>query len=118
MCVFYLFCIASYNLLACENIDPFKFLLQIVETMSYTDNVASFLGSLGSFYDHVPAEDLELLVGPVIERLRSQPGSPLGGSPFEILANAELKKNLKPTRVSGISFTKQFLSVECTFNTK
>jgi len=50
--------------------------------MSYTDNVANFLGSLGSFYDAVPVEDLELLVGNVIERVRSQPGSPLRNSPL------------------------------------
>jgi hypothetical protein len=55
---------------------------QIVETMSYTDNVATFLCSLGSFYDSVPVEDLELLVGNVIERIRSQPGSPLSASPL------------------------------------
>ncbi|XP_063237531.1 acyl-CoA-binding domain-containing protein 4 isoform X2 [Bacillus rossius redtenbacheri] len=52
-------------------------LKKIVETMSYTDNVADFLGSLGSFYDHVPMQDLELLIGNVIERVRSQPGSPV-----------------------------------------
>lgn len=57
-------------------------LKKIVETMSYTDNVANFLGSLDSFYESVPSEDLELLVGPVIERMRSQPGSPLSGSPL------------------------------------
>ncbi|XP_046613189.1 acyl-CoA-binding domain-containing protein 5 [Neodiprion virginianus] len=57
-------------------------LKKIVETMSYTDNVANFLGSLDSFYDSVPAEDLEMLVGPVLERMRSQPGSPLSGSPI------------------------------------
>lgn len=57
-------------------------LTKIVETMSYTDNVATFLGSLDSFYESVPAEDLELLVGPVLERIRSQPGSPLSGSPL------------------------------------
>ncbi|XP_020297533.1 acyl-CoA-binding domain-containing protein 5A [Pseudomyrmex gracilis] len=57
-------------------------LKRIVETMSYTDNVATFLGSLDSFYESVPTEDLELLVGPVLERMRSQPGSPLSGSPF------------------------------------
>lgn len=50
--------------------------------MSYTDSVANFVGSLEAFYESVPAEDLELLVGPVLERLRSQPGSPLSGSPI------------------------------------
>ncbi|XP_053988789.1 acyl-CoA-binding domain-containing protein 5 [Hylaeus volcanicus] len=57
-------------------------LKKIVETMSYTDKVATFLGSLDTFYESVPAEDLELLVGPVLERIRSQPGSPLSGSPL------------------------------------
>nr|XP_033336663.1 uncharacterized protein LOC117226448 [Megalopta genalis] len=50
--------------------------------MSYTDKVANFLGSLDTFYESVPQEDLELLVGPVLERMRSQPGSPLSGSPL------------------------------------
>ncbi|PNF29158.1 hypothetical protein B7P43_G11862 [Cryptotermes secundus] len=71
-------------------------LKKIVETMSYTDNVANFLGSLGSFYDAVPVEDLELLVGNVLERVRSQPGSPLSGSP---LASREAS----PHRVSTTS---------------
>ncbi|CAH0394209.1 unnamed protein product [Bemisia tabaci] len=57
-------------------------LKKIVETMSYTDNVANFVSSLDSFYESVPAQDLELLIGPVIERVRSQPGSPLAGSPL------------------------------------
>ncbi|XP_078034398.1 uncharacterized protein LOC144468654 isoform X1 [Augochlora pura] len=57
-------------------------LKKIVETMSYTDKVANFLGSLDTFYESVPQEDLELLVGPVLERVRSQPGSPLSGSPL------------------------------------
>lgn len=65
-----------------KNISNKSVILQIVETMSYTDNVATFLGSLDSFYETVPAEDLELLVGPVLERIRSQPGSPLSGSPL------------------------------------
>ncbi|XP_015589100.1 acyl-CoA-binding domain-containing protein 4 [Cephus cinctus] len=65
---------------AMENyVDELK---KIVETMSYTDNVANFLGSLDSFYESVPVEHLELLVGPVIQRMRSQPGSPLSGSPI------------------------------------
>lgn len=50
--------------------------------MSYTDKVATFVGSLDTFYESVPAEDLELLVGPVLERMRSQPSSPLSGSPL------------------------------------
>lgn len=57
-------------------------LKKIVETMAYTDNVANFLTSLDSFYESVPAEDLEMLIGPVIEKVRSQPGSPLSRSPL------------------------------------
>lgn len=50
--------------------------------MSYTENVASFLNSLDGFYENVPPEDLELLVGPIIEKMRSRPNSPLSGSPL------------------------------------
>jgi hypothetical protein len=50
--------------------------------MSYIDNVANFLGSLGSFYDAVPVEDLELLVENVIECVCLQPGSPPRNSPL------------------------------------
>ncbi|XP_076757047.1 acyl-CoA-binding domain-containing protein 4 [Xylocopa sonorina] len=57
-------------------------LKKIVETMSYTDKVASFLDSLDSFCESVPPQDLELLLGPVLERMRSQPGMPLSGSPL------------------------------------
>ncbi|XP_012251771.1 acyl-CoA-binding domain-containing protein 5 isoform X2 [Athalia rosae] len=71
-------------------------LKKIVETMSYTDNVANFLGSLDSFYDSVPAEDLEMLVGPVLERIRSRPGSPLAGSPIG-------SRETSPHRVRGAS---------------
>ncbi|XP_011700100.1 PREDICTED: acyl-CoA-binding domain-containing protein 4 [Wasmannia auropunctata] len=71
-------------------------LKKIVETMSYTDNVATFLGSLDSFYESVPAEDLELLVGPVLERIRSQPGSPLSGSPL-------VSRETSPHRVMNAS---------------
>lgn len=57
-------------------------LKKIVETMAYTDNVANFLTSLDSFYESVPSADLEMLIGPVIEKVRSQPGSPLSSSPL------------------------------------
>lgn len=50
--------------------------------MFYTDNVANFLDSLDSFCESVPPKDLELLLGPVLERMRSQPGMPLTISPL------------------------------------
>lgn len=55
-------------------------LKKIVETMSYTENVANFIGSLDSFYESVPVQDLELIVGPVLERIRAQADSSLSGS--------------------------------------
>ncbi|XP_059471572.1 acyl-CoA-binding domain-containing protein 5 [Neocloeon triangulifer] len=51
-------------------------LKKIVETMSYNENVAEFLGSLGSFYEAVPQEDLQLAVGDIIERVSSRDTSP------------------------------------------
>ncbi|XP_039299131.1 acyl-CoA-binding domain-containing protein 4 isoform X2 [Nilaparvata lugens] len=71
---------------------------KIVETMAYTDNVANFLTSLDSFYDSVPAEDLELVMGPVIERVRSQPGSPLSGSPLASREASPQRSGTKPTK--------------------
>ena len=48
--------------------------------MSYTDNVAKFLGSLDAVYaEQFPISDLELVVGSqVINRVCSRPGSPFG----------------------------------------
>lgn len=55
---------------------------KIVETMAFTDNVAEFLTSLDSFSAQVPVEDLELCIGPALEKVRSQPGSPLANTPL------------------------------------
>lgn len=46
--------------------------------MSYTDKVANFLEAPSNELDTVNMEDLELVAGDVIERVRSQPNSPLG----------------------------------------
>ncbi|CAB3383735.1 Hypothetical predicted protein [Cloeon dipterum] len=56
-------------------------LKKIVETMSYNENVAEFLGSLGSFYEAVPQEDLQLAVGDIIERVSSRASSPVHSLP-------------------------------------
>lgn len=48
---------------------------RIVETMSYTDNVANFLEAQHEL-DSVNMGDLELVAGDVIERVKSQPNSP------------------------------------------
>lgn len=51
---------------------------RIVETMSYTDNVAKFLEAPTDELDNINMADLELIAGDVIEKVRSQPNSPLG----------------------------------------
>lgn len=48
--------------------------------MALTDNVADFLTSLDSFSGSV--EDLEMCIGPTLDKVRSQPGSPLSNSPL------------------------------------
>jgi len=42
--------------------------------MSYNANVETFLSTLGQFYDFVPAADVDLVLGPVIEKVRAQAG--------------------------------------------
>ncbi|CAH1116497.1 unnamed protein product [Phaedon cochleariae] len=50
----------------------------IVETMSYSDKVANFLEAPTDELEAINMEDLELIAGDVMERVRSQPNSPLG----------------------------------------
>jgi len=50
---------------------------KIVETMSYTDNVADFLEAPTTALEALNMSDLELVAGDVIERVRSQPNSPI-----------------------------------------
>lgn len=51
-------------------------LQKIVETMSYTENVADFYGSIGEL-DNVSLEDLQLVAPEAIKKARSNPNSPL-----------------------------------------
>lgn len=46
--------------------------------MSYSDKIATFLEAPTTEYDHINMDDLELVAGDVIERVRSQPNSPIG----------------------------------------
>lgn len=46
--------------------------------MSYTDKVANFLEAPTTELDTINLDDLELIAGDVMERVRSQPNSPLG----------------------------------------
>lgn len=47
--------------------------------MSYTDNVADFMGSISEL-DGVSVEDLEAVAPEAIQKVRSQPNSPFGKS--------------------------------------
>lgn len=51
-------------------------LQKIVETMSYTENVADFYGSINEL-DNVSMEDLALIAPAAIQKERSNPHSPL-----------------------------------------
>lgn len=46
--------------------------------MSYSDKVANFLEAPTSELESINMDDLELIAGDVMERVRSQPNSPLG----------------------------------------
>lgn len=52
-------------------------LKKIIETMSYTDNVAEFMGSINEL-DGVDVEDLEAVAPEAIKKVKSQPNSPFG----------------------------------------
>lgn len=45
--------------------------------MSYTDNVADFMGSISEL-DGVSVDDLEAVAPDAIKKVRSQPNSPFG----------------------------------------
>ncbi|XP_066143689.1 acyl-CoA-binding domain-containing protein 5 [Euwallacea fornicatus] len=49
----------------------------IVETMSFSDKVANFLEAPTNELDSINFDDLELVAGDVLERVRSQPNTPL-----------------------------------------
>lgn len=51
-------------------------LRKIVETMSYTENVADFYGSINQL-DKINLDDLQLVAPEVIKKERSNPNSPL-----------------------------------------
>lgn len=58
-------------------------LKKIIETMSYTDNVAEFMGSVSEL-DGVDVDDLEAVAPEAIKKVRSQPNSPFGKFHFII----------------------------------
>lgn len=61
-------------------------LKKIIETMSYTDNVADFMGSVNEL-DGVDVDDLEAVAPDAMKKVRSNPNSPFGNyiEVFQIL---------------------------------
>ncbi|XP_014217632.1 acyl-CoA-binding domain-containing protein 5 [Copidosoma floridanum] len=70
-------------------------LKKVVEAMSSVENVASYADDLDSFNRNVPVKDLELVVGPVLEKIRSQSNSPIPET-FEDSALSSRKENGDP----------------------
>lgn len=62
-------------------------LKKIIETMSYTDNVAEFMGSISEL-DGVDVDDLEAVAPEAIKKVKSQPNSPFGNRLFALLVFA------------------------------
>lgn len=56
-------------------------LKKIIETMSYTDNVAEFMGSVSEL-DGIDVDDLETVAPEAIKKVKSQPNSPFGNIAF------------------------------------
>lgn len=52
-------------------------LKKIIETMSYTENVADFMGSISEL-DNVDVDDLEAVAPEAIKKVKSHPNSPFG----------------------------------------
>lgn len=52
-------------------------LKKIIETMSYTDNVAEFMGSINEL-NGVDVDDLETVAPEIMKKVRSNPNSPFG----------------------------------------
>jgi len=81
----------------------------IVETMSYSDKVASFLEAPTNELDNLKMEDLQLIVGDVIARVQSEPNSPLvsrENSPSRLLSSLSSSRSASPVNLqNGINHT-------------
>lgn len=67
-------------------------LKKIIETMSFTDNVAEFMGSIGEI-QNVDVNDLDLVAPEIMAYARSVPGSPF--------ASREASPQRTPSYVNG-----------------
>lgn len=67
-------------------------LKKIIETMSYTENVAEFMGSITEL-DGVDVEDLQAVAPDAIKKVRSQPNSPFGNFLFNCFFSRNLLMN-------------------------
>lgn len=67
--------------------------------MSYSDKVANFLEAPTNELDSINYDDLELVAGDVLERVRSQPNSPLSsreGSPVKFISSMPSSRSVSP----------------------
>lgn len=72
----------------------------IVETMSYSDKVANFLEAPTNELDGINFDDLELVAGDVLEKVRSQPNSPLASrenSPIRFISSLSSSRSVSPS---------------------
>lgn len=67
--------------------------------MSYNENVGQFLESLGSFYETVPQEDLQILVGNIINDVPKPVG--MDNTPFRIPVPKALLSSLEASPASS-----------------
>ncbi|KAJ8980154.1 hypothetical protein NQ317_014649 [Molorchus minor] len=75
-------------------------LQRIIETMSFSDKVANFLEAPTDELDLINMDDVELIAGDVLERVRSQPNSPLASreaSPIRFRSSISSTSTPSPT---------------------
>ncbi|XP_055306838.1 acyl-CoA-binding domain-containing protein 5-like [Sitodiplosis mosellana] len=63
-------------------------LKKIIETMSYTDNVAEFMGSVSEL-DGIDVDDLETVAPEAIKKVKSQPNSPFASREASPIRSSE-----------------------------
>lgn len=79
-------------------------LKKIVETMSYTDNVADFYGSINEL-ENVNIDDLALVAPETINKQRSDPNSPLHSRTHSRNHSRLNSRDGSPARISKNSYT-------------
>nr|AEE61380.1 unknown [Dendroctonus ponderosae] len=93
----------------------------IVETMSYSDKVANFLEAPTNELDGINLDDLELVAGDVLEKVRSQPNSPLASrenSPIRFISSISSSRSTSPSLREEESDDEYIDTIEVPIETK